>query len=99
MTILTKTVRTVITDRIIEAAKAPREAALRHAEQALVTRLLRVRYGDDVFDRCRALPEGWLHVVKTITLYHDVYNKLPRHRVEVENPRRRYGAYSIERHR
>jgi hypothetical protein len=86
---LTNQMRTTIVDRIIASARAPREAALNHREAALAIMLLRHRYGDDVFERCRALPEGWLHHQKQISLEYGLVQTLPRTSVETGGGRHR----------
>lgn len=78
MTRLTNQMRNQIKRRILESVRTPREVVLRAQEHSLALRLLRARYGDDVFERCRALPEGWLQLHKKITLGHDVTDPLPR---------------------
>ncbi len=81
MTRLTKVMRETITSHIIEKTRPAHEVALRAREAALAVRLLRHRYGTDVFERCRALPEGWLTVHKQIVLDYQVIFTLPRHKI------------------
>lgn len=78
---LTKHMRDAITKRIVELVRTPREVALRAQEQALAIRLLRQRYDDDVFDRCRALPAGWLQHYKRLSLAYSLREKLPKIRI------------------
>ncbi len=88
----TSRMRVTITDRVVASTRAPREAALNRREQALAVRLLRHRYGNDVFERCRALPEGWLHHQKQLSLEYALAQTLPRTSIETNGYRRRYGA-------
>lgn len=89
MTKLTNAMRAAITDRIVVKVRLPREVKLRAREQSLAVRLIRHRYGDDVFDRCRALPEGWLSVQKHVSLNYNVVRMLPQRRKIVETNRNR----------
>ena len=80
---LTKEMRAAIVRRIVDKTKPAQEAKLRGWEHALAVRLIRHRYGDDVFERCRALPEGWLEVHKTVSFDYKLRQVLPqRRRVE-----------------
>ena len=67
MTRLTKAMCESIVKRTLDAGRLAREAAITRGERSLALRLTRHRYGDDVFDRCRALPAGWLEVHRTIS--------------------------------
>lgn len=67
MTTLVNAQRVAITRKVIAAASTPRYEALRKQEYSLALRLTQARYGKDVFDRCRSLPEGWLSAHRTIT--------------------------------
>ncbi len=78
MTKLNKTLRETIVKRVVENVAKAREPALRHREQALAIKLIRARFGKDVFERCRELPEGWLSVHKTIDLKYEVRQALPK---------------------
>ncbi len=75
---LNKTLRETIVKRVVEDVAKAREPALRHREQALAVRLVRARFGKDVFERCRELPEGWLSIHKTISLKYEVRQALPK---------------------
>lgn len=86
---LNKQMRDAIVKRILEEVKPAREARLRSCEQALVIKLIRHRYGDDVFERCRALPEGWIGVHKAICLDYQLRNLLPRKQIVVGSGRNR----------
>lgn len=81
MTKLTNAMRATIVKRITDKLRPAREAGLRAREHALALRLLRHRYGDDVFDRCRALPEGWLNVQKHLLFDYRLTQVLPRKRI------------------
>lgn len=76
MSKLLKSHRQEIVKRIVADVRAPREARLRERERHLAVKLVRWRYGDDVFDKARALPEGWLPNVKYITLNYRLRTKL-----------------------
>jgi hypothetical protein len=69
MTKLLKSHRTVIVDRLLAPGRTAREAVLKRRENALALRATKARFGDDVFARCRALPEGWVDVHKRIQIY------------------------------
>lgn len=86
---LTKIMRATIIDRIIAKVRPPRELKLRAREQALALQLVRHRYGKDVFDRCRALPDGWLAVHKHVAFDYRVVQVLPRRRT-IEGSGRRH---------
>lgn len=77
MTRLLMSHREKIAKRVVDAVRAPRESKLRECERALAVKLVRWRYGDDVFDRVRALPEGWLPFVKTISIGYSLRMELP----------------------
>ena len=77
---------------LIEKLKGPIEAGLATREGALATRMLQHRYGRDVFERARALPEGWLYPVRSLRLEADVYETFPR--VEV-GPQRVFCQVSL----
>lgn len=96
VTRLTNQMRSQVKRRVLESVRTPREVALRAQEHALALRFLRARYGEDVFERCRALPEGWLQLHKKLTLGHDVTDPLPRFtRVERYVRSNRYYASRI----
>ena len=69
MTKLTNQMRKAIVDKLITPGRMAREKALKDQEHSLALRATRQRYGDDVFDRCRELPEGWLNVHQRISLF------------------------------
>jgi hypothetical protein len=89
---LTNAMRSTIADRIVAKVRPPREAKLRAREQALAIRLIRHRFGDDVFDRCRELPAGWLNVQKHVSFEYGLTQTLPRKRISVG-----VGRYRCER--
>jgi hypothetical protein len=95
---LTNSMRKAIIDRIIDEVRRPREAKLKKREHALALRLTLKRYGRDVFDRCRALPEGWLGVHKAITFDYELrQTNFPRRFVvEGKYSRRWPSNYMIE---
>lgn len=93
---LTRAMRDAIVKRLLERTRAPRDAVLRNHEHALAVRLLRHRYGDDVFERCRALPEGWLQVYKHVTFEHKFVTRLTRCRVIFSYPHRGSGPPTRE---
>jgi Nucleotide modification associated domain 5 len=70
MTKLTNQMRTALVEHALVAGRLAGEAELVRRERALALRLTRHRYGDDVFDRCRALPEGWVDAHRTISFDH-----------------------------
>lgn len=82
MTKLLKAHRVAIVAKVVSSVREPREAALDRHEHALAIRMVKHRYGDDVFERCRALPEGWLPSVKILSLSHDLVQSFPRYRHE-----------------
>lgn len=92
MTKLTNTHRAAIADKALDAGRLTREAALTRQEHSLTLRATKFRFGDDVFERCRALPEGWLGVHKMIQFnYNTVCNLLPcRQVVHPRTPSRRW---------
>lgn len=65
---LTKRMQADVADRVVSDVRRPREAALLRQENSLAIRLMKRRYGDDVFDRCRTLPAGWLPVRKQLSV-------------------------------
>lgn len=87
MTKMTRTMRDAITTRILDRIRLPREVALRRRENALATRLVSSRYGDDVFGRCHALPDGWLPLCKQIPLDSKLVESFPRHTRRVQSGR------------
>lgn len=82
MTKLVNSMRNAVVKRLVERTRAPRDAKFRNREHALAVRMLRARYGDDVFERCRALPDGWLRVHKHLRFPSDVSRRLTPCRVE-----------------
>jgi hypothetical protein len=50
---------------------------MRARENALALRMLRFRFGEDVFERCRELPGGWLELHKHIVISHRVRQSMP----------------------
>jgi hypothetical protein len=75
---LTNAMRTKIIDKILERIIRPHDIAFRRRENALALRLLKSRFGADVFDRCRALPEGWLPLQKHLCLDSMLISAFPR---------------------
>jgi putative DNA base modification enzyme with NMAD domain len=69
MTKLTNQMRNAIVDKLIVPGRVAREKALKDQENSLALRATKYRFGDDVFDRCRALPEGWVDFQQRISLY------------------------------
>lgn len=65
---LTKAMRAAIVTRLIERTRAPRDAVFRNREHALALRLLMGRYGEDVFERCRSMPDGWFRSCRSVTM-------------------------------
>lgn len=88
MTTLTQSMRRSVVERTLETITLPREAAFTRTENALALRLVMHRYGNDVFDRCRALPEGWLGLHKELSLETELCKMLPQPQEVV--PRMRY---------
>ena len=85
---MTNKMRLAVVNKLIEQVRGSSASAHRSREQAIAVRMLRRRYGDDVFERCRALPEGWLHSIKQLHLHQSVYSQLaPCERQYVEYPR------------
>ena len=66
MTKLTIKMRETIVNKIVEAGRIGREAWLERREHALALRCVKARFGDDVFERCRALPPGWINLEFTL---------------------------------
>jgi hypothetical protein len=81
MTRLKVETRRIIASRVVSSVRAPREASFERAERALALRLTIARYGKDVFDRCRALPDGWLMWHQEILLDYQVRIQMPRPRM------------------
>lgn len=60
MTRLTNQQRDQIRAGIVDETFRSRSLRLRQREHALAVRMLRERYGDDLFERIAKLPNGWL---------------------------------------
>lgn len=91
---LTKQLRAATVRRLVDHAAAPGDLALRRREHALAIRIMRGRYGDDVFERCRALPDGWLQSGKQFALAYELRYSLPSVRVEEARGEGRRGTYA-----
>lgn len=67
MTKMTNAMREAIIKHSLVQGRQRRESQLKLQERALALRLTKQRYGDDVFQKCRSLPEGWLDNHRTIS--------------------------------
>lgn len=69
---LTQKVRDTIQTKLLDSVIRARIGEFEKEEHGLALRLTIARYGADVFDRCRVLPEGWLHAHKVINLDYNI---------------------------
>lgn len=80
---LTNTHRNAIIEKVLIAGRMARTPALERQEDSLALRATKRRFGDDVFERCRALPEGWLNTHKIISIAYKAAQDLPNAYEEV----------------
>lgn len=76
MTKLTNGMRSAIVAQSLRQGREQRESVLKTRERSLACRLTIHRYGEDVFRKCRALPEGWLNTLRTIS-----FTDYPQHNI------------------
>lgn len=95
MSKLLKFHRTAIVNKIVESVSVPRESRLQAQESALALRMLRQRYGADVFERCRSLPEGWLLPLKGLNLDYELARVLPKSDAPSNGRYRFYGTLNV----
>ncbi len=88
MVLLTNKMRTEIRRRFIDEVELARLVALRAMEHATAIKLLKHRYGDDVFTKCRSFPDGWFRLIKTLDLNHSFMQSLPASKQEYIERRR-----------
>lgn len=84
-----------VVDGLLTSIRVPREEALSSAMHSLALRMTLKRFGADVFDRCRALPVGWLGVHRA--LYLKDSPELPRYTALVPASSGSRMSYSVQR--